>query len=50
MVPPTLSADEAAKPIGLAGERCHSFANAEAGRRNVVFRRYDGHQGLTTPT
>jgi hypothetical protein len=46
---PVLALDEAIERIGAVGERFVLFENAETGRGNVIYRRYDGHYGLIAP-
>jgi ribosome-associated translation inhibitor RaiA len=46
---PVLGLDEAIERISAAGERFVLFENAETGRGNVIYRRYDGHYGLIAP-
>jgi hypothetical protein len=46
---PTLGLDEAVERIGAVGEPFVLFENAETGRGNVIYRRYDGHYGLIAP-
>jgi hypothetical protein len=46
--PPRLTVSEALERLDTGGERFVFFANAATGRGNVVYRRYDGHDGLIT--
>jgi hypothetical protein len=46
---PMLGLDEAVERIGAVGEPFVLFENAETGRGNVIYRRYDGHYGLIAP-
>jgi len=47
---PVLGIDEAIERLDAGGEPFVFFADAASGRGNVVYRRYDGHYGLITPT
>jgi hypothetical protein len=44
-----LRTTEAIALLDNSGERFELFENPRSGRRNVVYRRYDGHYGLITP-
>lgn len=46
---PRLSVADALDLLDTGGERFELFENARTGRRNVVYRRHDGHYGLITP-
>ncbi|MEZ5407902.1 MAG: sigma 54 modulation/S30EA ribosomal C-terminal domain-containing protein [Acidimicrobiales bacterium] len=46
---PRLSVADALDLLDTGGERFALFENARTGRRNVVYRRHDGHYGLITP-
>ena len=48
-VPPTATVDEAIGQLEDGGQQFVFFADAETGRGNVVYRRYDGDYGLLTP-
>ncbi|MCU0270930.1 MAG: ribosome-associated translation inhibitor RaiA [Acidimicrobiales bacterium] len=48
-LPAELSLDDAMERLEVAGERFVFFVNAETGRGNVVYRRFDGHYGLIMP-
>lgn len=48
-VPPTATVDEAIGQLEAGGQQFVFFADAETGRGNVVYRRYDGDYGLLTP-
>jgi hypothetical protein len=43
-----LTVQEATERLDAGGEPFVFFANAVSGRGNVVYRRYDGHDGLIT--
>ncbi len=45
---PRLTIDEAIERLDADGERFVFFANADTGRGNIVYQRYDGHHGLIT--
>jgi len=47
--PPVLTLAEAEERLDTGHERFVFFVNAETGRGNVIYRRYDGHYGLITP-
>jgi ribosomal subunit interface protein len=47
--PPELSLEDAEERLDASHERFVFFLNAESGRGNVVYLRYDGHYGLITP-
>lgn len=47
--PPELSLSEAQERLDNGHERFVFFVNADSGRGNVVYRRYDGHYGLIDP-
>ncbi|MFF3110932.1 HPF/RaiA family ribosome-associated protein [Kitasatospora sp. NPDC057904] len=47
---PELTVPEAADRLGLSGAPFVFFTDAATGRGNVLYRRYDGHYGLVTPT
>jgi hypothetical protein len=46
---PELSIRAAAEDLDLSGELFVFYRNAETGRGNIVYRRYDGHYGLLVP-
>ncbi len=46
---PRLGVTDALDLLDTSGERFELFENARTGRRNVVYRRHDGHYGLITP-
>jgi len=46
---PRLTVADALDLLDTSGERFELFENARTGRRNVVYRRLDGHYGLITP-
>jgi hypothetical protein len=46
---PRLGVAAALDLLDASGERFELFQNARTGRRNVVYRRHDGHYGLITP-
>ncbi len=46
---PRLGVTDALDLLDASGERFELFENARTGRRNVVYRRHDGHYGLITP-
>jgi Sigma 54 modulation/S30EA ribosomal protein C terminus len=46
---PRLSVTEAAARLEAAGQPFLFFINAETGRGNLIYHRYDGHYGLITP-
>lgn len=48
-VPPTATLDEAIAQLEDGGLRFVFFVDADTGRGNVVYRRYDGHYGLLSP-
>lgn len=45
---PELTVDEAVERLDAGGERFVFFVDADSGRGNVVYHRYDGHYGLIT--
>ena len=45
----TLTLAEAEERLDVGHERFVFFVDADSGRGNVVYRRYDGHYGLITP-
>lgn len=47
--PPALKLSAAIEFLDAAGSRFVFFQNTATDRRNVVYRRYDGHYGLITP-
>lgn len=47
--PSRLTLAEATRRLDTSGERRVFFENAETGRNNVVYMRYDGHYGLIEP-
>jgi ribosome-associated translation inhibitor RaiA len=47
--PPTMTVDEAIESLDAGHLPFVFFANASSRRGNVVYRRYDGHDGLITP-
>jgi len=47
---PQLSVTDAIDRLNAGGEPFVFFADVATGRGNVVYRRYDGHYGLITPT
>ncbi len=47
--PPSLGLRNAIDFLDTAGSRQLFFGNADSGRRNVLYRRFDGHYGLITP-
>lgn len=47
--PPELTVQEAKQRMDDGGEPYLFFANRATGRGNVIYRRYDGHDGLITP-
>jgi len=47
--PPELTLTEAEERLDASHETFVFFLNADSGRGNVVYRRYDGHYGLITP-
>ena len=47
--PPTVSLDEAVRQLEASGQPLVFFVDADSGRGNVVYRRYDGHYGVLTP-
>ncbi len=48
-IPPTLTVDEAIEALDAARQRLEFFVDATTGRGTVVYRRYDGHNGLISP-
>lgn len=46
---PVLRLDEAEERLDVSHEPFVFFVDAESGRGNVVYRRFDGHYGLITP-
>lgn len=46
---PRLGVADALDLLDTSGERFELFENVRTGRRNVVYRRHDGHYGLITP-
>lgn len=46
---PTLSEKEATQRLDASGEPFVFYADAETGRGNVIYRRYDGHYGRIVP-
>jgi ribosomal subunit interface protein len=48
--PPELALDEAEERLDTSREAFVFFISTDTGRGNVVYRRYDGHYGLITPT
>ena len=48
-VPPRLQPDEAVELLSLGDQEFVFFLDADSGRGNVVYRRYDGHYGLIRP-
>ena len=48
-VAPVLRLDEAEERLDVGHEPFVFFVDAESGRGNVVYRRFDGHYGLITP-
>lgn len=49
LVPARLRVDDAIELLGIGNEPFVFFIDADTGRGNVVYRRYDGHYGLITP-
>jgi hypothetical protein len=49
MPAPRLSLTEAAARLDASGQPFLFFVNAETGRGNVIYHRYDGHYGLIGP-
>lgn len=49
ITPPALKPSEAIDFMESEGARFLFFENSETNRRNVLYRRYDGHYGLITP-
>jgi Sigma 54 modulation/S30EA ribosomal protein C terminus len=49
MPAPRLSVTEAIARLDAAGEPFLFFNNAETGRGNLIYHRYDGHYGLIDP-
>jgi hypothetical protein len=49
MPAPRLSATEAIARLEAAGQLFLFFVNAETGRGNLIYHRYDGHYGLIEP-
>ena len=47
---PLLTVEGAVERLGAVGQTYLFFADAMTGRGNVVYRRYDGHYGLITPS
>lgn len=47
--PPTLTVDEAIEALEATHQRFQFFVDATTGRGAVVYRRYDGHNGLISP-
>ncbi|HSJ45860.1 MAG TPA: HPF/RaiA family ribosome-associated protein [Euzebyales bacterium] len=45
---PTLDVDDAARLLNLAGQDWLFFVDRKTGRGTVVYRRYDGHDGVVT--
>ncbi len=45
----TIPVEEAVRRLDVTGERFVFFVNAESGRGNVVYRRFDGNYGLIMP-
>jgi hypothetical protein len=48
--PPELTLDDAEERLDTSRESFVFFINVETERGNVVYRRYDGHYGLITPS
>jgi ribosome-associated translation inhibitor RaiA len=48
-VPPTVAPEAAIRQLDDGGQRFVFFVDAETGRGNVVYRRYDGNYGLLSP-
>lgn len=48
--PPVLTLAEAKEHLEASGDRHVFFVSTETGRGNVLYRRFDGHYGLVTPT
>lgn len=48
--PPELTLDEAIRQLDDSRQRFVFFVDPATGRGNVVYRRYDGHYGVLTPT
>jgi ribosome-associated translation inhibitor RaiA len=46
---PPLTLEEARQRLDTTGQPFVFFADAETGRGNVIYHRYDGHYGLVTP-
>jgi ribosome-associated translation inhibitor RaiA len=46
---PFLDLDEAEERLDLGDDRCVFFRDAETGRGQLLYRRYDGHYGLIVP-
>jgi hypothetical protein len=47
---PLLTTEEAVERLGAIGQDFLFFADKATGRGNLVYKRYDGHYGLITPT
>jgi ribosome-associated translation inhibitor RaiA len=47
---PLLTVEEAIERLGAIGQNFLFFADKATGRGNLVYKRYDGHYGLITPT
>jgi len=47
--PSTMPVAQAVERLDVSGEPFVFFLDAESGRGNVLYRRYDGHYGLITP-
>lgn len=47
--PAEMTVSEAEERLDISREPFVFFVNAETGRGNVIYRRYDGHYGLITP-
>lgn len=47
--PAALSLDDAVERLNISGERFLFFIDADSGRGNVLYHRYDGHYGLIVP-
>jgi ribosome-associated translation inhibitor RaiA len=46
---PVLTVEDAVERLGAGGERWLFFTNADSGRGNVLYQRYDGDYGLVVP-
>jgi hypothetical protein len=49
MPAPRLSATEATARLGVTSQLFMFFVNADTGRGNLIYHRYNGHYGLIEP-